>query len=130
MYDNHLSLLNIKYKQYITVLLLPIIFIILLVLSLTITSSDKIKVNYIYNNNLYTITVPIENSDNVINADYLLLNNTKYSFNVHSIENDIVNNIQIMEIEVNSKKIDNQVGTIIFSFNQEKIIKKIIKLFF
>ena len=130
MYDNHLSLINIKYKEYLTTILLPIIFILLLVLSLILESSDKLKVKYVYNNNLFTITVPIENSDNIIAADYLLLDNKKYKFNINNIENDLINNYQIIDVEIQTTKIDNQVGTIIFSFNKEKIIKKVIKLLF
>jgi len=130
MYDNHLSLINIKYKEYLTTILLPIVFILLLVLSLILESSDKLKVRYIYNNNLFTITVPIENSDNIIAADYLLLDNRQYKFKINNIENDLINNYQIIDIEIETTKIDNQVGTIIFSFNKEKIIKKVIKLLF
>ena len=130
MYDNHLSLININYKEYLTILLVPIIFILLLVLSLTLESSDKLKVRYVYSNNLFTITVPIENSDNIIAADYLLLDNKKYKFNINNIENDLINNYQIIDVEIQTTKIDNQVGTIIFSFNKEKIIKKVIKLLF
>ncbi len=130
MYDNHLSLININYKEYLTILLVPIIFILLLVLSLTLESSDKLKVKYVYSNNLFTITVPIENSDNIIAADYLLLDNKKYKFNINNIENDLINNYQIIDVEIQTTKIDNQVGTIIFSFNKEKIIKKVIKLLF
>ncbi len=130
MYDNHLSLININYKEYLTILLVPIIFILLLVLSLTLESSDKLKVKYVYSNNLFTITVPIENSDNIIAADYLLLDNKKYKFNINNIENDLINNYQIIDVEIQTTKIDNQVGTIIFSFNKEKILKKVIKLLF
>ena len=130
MYDNHLSLINIKYKEYLTTILLPIIFILLLVLSLILESSDKLKVKYVYNNNLFTITVPIENSDNIIAADYLLLDNRQYKFKINNIENNLINNYQIIDIEIETTKIDNQVGTIIFSFNKEKIIKKVIKLLF
>ncbi len=130
MYDNHLSLININYKEYLTILLVPIIFILLLVLSLTLERSDKLKVKYVYSNNLFTITVPIENSDNIIAADYLLLDNKKYKFNINNIENDLINNYQIIDVEIQTTKIDNQVGTIIFSFNKEKILKKVIKLLF
>ncbi len=130
MDDNYLSLINIKYKEHISLFFLPIIFIILVILSLIIETSEKYKVYYYFNNNVISVTVPIENSDKIINADYLLLDNKKYTFKVISIDYDMGNEYQTINIEANVTKIDNQIGNIVFSFNKEKIIKKIIKLFF
>ena len=130
MDDNYLSLINIKYKEHISLFVLPIIFIILVILSLIIETSEKYKVYYYFNNNVISVTVPIENSDKIINADYLLLDNKKYTFKVISIDYDMGNEYQTINIEANVTKIDNQIGNIVFSFNKEKIIKKIIKLFF
>ena len=130
MDDNYLSLINIKYKEHISLFVLPIIFIILVILSLVIETSDKLKVYYYFNNNVISVTVPIENSDKIINADYLLLDNKKYTFKVISIDYDMGNEYQTINIEANVTKMNNQIGNIVFSFNKEKIIKKIIKLFF
>ncbi len=77
MYDNYLSLINIKYKEHIILLLLPIIFVILIIMACLIESYDRKQVGYIYHKNSYVITIPIKDSDNITKANYVLLDNKK-----------------------------------------------------
>ena len=130
--DNCISLLNLHYKNHLSVFILPIILIILLFLAYNIETYDSISLNYIYNEGYYSVTIPIQDSDNVINSNYIVINNKKYTFIVDSILYDYKESYQTILIKVLNKdnQINNQVGTIVFNYNKEKIIKKIIHLLF
>lgn len=130
--DNYISLLNLYYKNHLSIFILPIILLILLFLTYNIEIYDTKSMNYIYNDGYYSITIPIQDSDNVINSNYVVIDNKKYDFVIDSILYDYQNAYQTILIKVLNKegRINNQVGTIIFNFNKEKIIKKIINLLF
>ncbi len=130
--DNYISLLNLYYKNHLSIFILPIILLILLFLTYNIEIYDTKSMNYIYNDGYYSITIPIQDSDNVINSNYVVIDNKKYDFVIDSILYDYQDAYQTLLIKVLNKEgqINNQVGTIIFNFNKEKIIKKIIHLLF
>jgi len=132
MHDEYIGLINMKYKENISILLLPLILLIAIILSCVIDSYDRYSTDYIYYENQYLVTVPLEYSDKVIIADYVQIKDKTFNFNITKIDYEKNNNYQIWYLTVFNSQgaIDNQVGTIIFKFNKEKIIKKIIELFF
>ena len=130
MVDNHISLINIKYKDFISFLIIPIILIIIIALASLIDMYDTVKTSYLYINNQFVITIPIDYSDKVIHSDYVLLGNKKYNYKIVNIDYQYGAEYQTLFVEIDIQLLENQIGTIVFNYNKEKIIKKIIRLFF
>lgn len=135
IFDNYASLLRLNYLKYYLIWFVPLIMIVVIILSFVIDSYDNLSFYYIFSNDYYNVTVPIENSDDVIGADYIMIRHKKYYFTINQIstvfdENGrIVQNIQL-SIKGLEQRQDNQTGTMVFCYNKEKIIKKVIKILF
>ena len=135
IFDNYASLLRLNYLKYYLIWFVPLIMMVVIILSFVIDSYDNLSFYYIFSNDYYNVTVPIENSDDVIGADYIMIRHKKYYFTINQIstvfdENGrLVQNIQL-SIKGLEKRQDNQTGTMVFCYNKEKIIKKVIKTLF
>ncbi len=133
-HDSYNSLLNISHKERLSLFILPVMIIITIVLMCFIQSYDVSSFLYVYEKR-FIVTVPVEDSDYVINGDFVTVENHKYEYeisNISSVMNDGMTNYQNITININGIKepINNQVGTISFYYNKEPIIKKILKVFF
>jgi len=132
--NNYQRLLNLKCKEHISIIILPIIIIVIIILSSIISVYDKVSFIYLYNNEI-VVTVPIESIDYVIHGNYVVIDNQKYSYDIVDIsEIQSSSGINYQNISINIKEEteikNNQTGTISFYSNKEKIIKKIFNIFF
>ena len=128
------SLLNIKNKEYISIIILPIIIIIIIFLASLLKMYDKITFTYIYDDNVI-VMVPIENVDSVIYGNFLAINNQKYDYEIielSEIQSSNGFNYQniLLDVKGINKLANNQLGTVSFYYNEDKIIKKILNIFF
>lgn len=111
-----------------TIILIMIIFIILL-LSNTIEYESFYDISAIYNNSSVTLLVELKNLNNVLDNDYLILDNKKYKYYIHSIDENLLveNNLNYKKVNINidlPKKY--QINNLIINFKKRKEKKKII----
>ncbi|MBQ6840622.1 MAG: hypothetical protein IJO63_00700 [Bacilli bacterium] len=86
----------------------------------------------IYHDNLI-VSVPIKNSDAVINGEYLTIKNQAYKYRVREISDIKYENFQNYQdyiIDVDKKLQNNEVVEITFYYNKQKMIQKIIDIIF
>lgn len=127
------ELINIKYHIYQVFIILVIIAIFMSLYALKIEVYDVYNTKgYIKNSNLI-INIPIENSDTIINGEYLMINDEKYNFEVKNISDILLsNNINYQEVvlEIDNDLSENSIVDIIIYHNKEKVAKKIKKIIF
>ena len=131
MYNNYQKLLNIKYHNYLLELILIFLIIIFIIFILKYSVYEKINLMGIYKDNNIHIKCPIYNSDTIIYADILLIDNKKVKYKILKIsdilEEDNVN-YQIVEIKTNNKYLENELVQLSFYYKKETIFKKIINI--
>lgn len=126
------QLLKIEYKTPILLICIICIFALVIILSFLLETYDVYTNNAIYNDYLL-ISVPIENSDAVINGEYVIINNKKYTYKVMEISELKVNsyqNYQDYKLWINTEFKQNEVLKITFYYDKEKIYKKIVDVIF
>ena len=111
-----------------TIILIMIIFIILL-LSNTIEYESFYDISAIYNNSKITLFVNLKDLDNVLNNDYLVLDNKKYNYYINSIDEELLidNTLNYKKVNINinlPKKY--QINNLIINFRKRREKKKII----
>ena len=85
-----------------TIILIMIIFIILL-LSNTIEYESFYDISAIYNDSNVSLLVNLNDLENVLNEDYLILNNKRYDYYIESIDENLLidNNLNYKKININ-----------------------------
>lgn len=111
-----------------TVILFILILLILL-LSNTIEYESFYDITAIYNNSKVSLLVNLNDLDNVLDNDYLILNNKKYNYYIESINEELLidNNLNYKKININinlPKKY--QINNLIINFRKRREKKKII----
>ena len=122
-------ILNKMNKIHSSTIILFVIIISILLLSNTIEYESFYDITAIYNNSKVSLLVNLNDLDNVLDNNYLILNNKKYNYYIESIDEDLLidNNLNYKKININinlSKKY--QVNNLILNFKKRKEKKKII----
>ena len=126
-------LLNIKYKNFMLIIIVLAISITIFILSCLLFTYDRYTIYGIWNDNSIIIDVPINNSDAVVKGMFIKIDDKDYSYNIKSISKlQEYNNLNYQTYQINIPKSfkDNQVLNITFYYNRQRIIKKIIKNIF
>ena len=127
------ELINIKYHVYQVFIILVGIALIVSLYALKIEVYDVYNTKgYIKNSNL-VINIPIENSDTIINGDYLVINDEKYNFEVKNISDVLLsNNVNYQEVvlEIASDIPENSIVDTIIYHDKEKVATKTKKIIF
>ena len=132
--NNYYSLKSISFNKF---WFLSIIFILLIVIIIFLTIVkiySSITCIGIYQEGYLNISVDINNSDTVINSDYIMIDNKKFDYKILEISSyqvDPINNLnyQIIRIEVKKEFIENEIKEVKFYFHKQRIIEKIWKMF-
>lgn len=127
------ELINIKYHVYQVFIILVGIALIVSLYALKIEVYDVYNTKgYIKNSNL-VINIPIENSDTIINGEYLVINDEKYNFEVKNISDVLLsNNVNYQEVvlEIDSDIPENSIVDTMIYHDKEKVAAKIKELIF
>ena len=128
--DEYIILSKKNYKKInsFTKILFIITFLILL-LSNTIEYESFYDISEIYNNSKVTLIVALKDIDNILNNNYLVLENKKYNYYIESIDEDLLidNNLNYKKINIDidlPKKY--QINNLIINFRKRREKKKII----
>lgn len=124
-------ILNKKNKKIInsfTHILFIIISLILLLFNI-LEYTSFYDIQAIYNDSKVTLFVNLNDLDNVLNNDYLILNNKKYNYFIESIDEELLidNNLNYKKVIINiilPKKY--QVNNLVIKFRKKREKKKII----
>lgn len=129
------DLINIRYKLFGKIL----IFILLVILTMIIIFPKKITdvyntYGYIYNHKLI-VNIPIDNPDTISKLKYIRVNDIKYDKNAIINISDVLidqltlTNYQEITLSLSKEYQENQILNVSFYFNEEKVLKKLRKLF-
>ena len=122
-------ILNKMNKINSSTIILFVIILSILLISNTIEYESFYDITAIYNNSKVTLLVNLNDLDNVLDNNYLILNNKKYNYYIESIDEDLLidNNLNYKKININinlPKKY--QINNLIINFRKRREKKKII----
>ena len=130
---NYNKLENMKeIKFYKLILIIIIIFIVLIVISLKIEISKKFQCYGLYYDNILSLKINSELSDKLKKSEYIIFKNQKNNFEIKEYGNyEILNNEVYQEINliVDNKFYDNEVGLVEFYYDKKSVFKYILDLF-
>lgn len=131
--ENKYALLNLKLKYSWIIVISVLLFLLLIFSSIYYKTYDSYKVSGLVNDNNINITVLVKKIGNIIESDYLEINNKKYKFSVESIspvEYDMASNnfYQNITLSTSGNFLDNEVLELTFYKNKQRIITKVINL--
>lgn len=131
MINNYQRLLHLKRQNYG-----PFFLIVILIIALTIYICQNKIYDYanfvaVSDTDNLLVTVPISYSDTIHNA-ILKIKNQQYEYTVTNISELLYDansqtNYQIYTIHIAKKYLPNEMVKVTFYYNQEKIIKKLIR---
>ena len=122
-------ILNKKNKIKSSTIILFVIILLFLLLSNILEYESFYDISAIYNNSNVTLLVNLNDLNNVLNNDYLIIDNKKYNYYIESIDEDLLidNNLNYKKININinlPKKY--QINNLIINFRKRREKKKII----
>ena len=122
-------ILNKKNKIKSSTIILFVIILLFLLLSNILEYESFYDISAIYNNSKITLFVNLKDLDNVLDNDYLIIDNKKYNYYIESIDEDLLidNNLNYKKININinlPKKY--QINNLIINFRKRREKKKII----
>lgn len=126
-------LLSLQNKKHSLIIICAIFINIIFVLLITIGVYDSYDTLGVYDGNHLLLKIQQDNSDNIINGDFIKINNKELNYQVKGIsELKVENYINYYEIliDVNENFEKNEVIKITFYNNKEKLMKKIIDFIF
>lgn len=126
---NYLSLLHFKPKKG-NFLILLFTFFIVIVYFANIKIIDSITIKGIANKNIITINTTIDNVNLIINGKYLVIEKNKYNYKINQIYPPVIDersliSYQVVELQISKQFMDNQVVTMAFHYQEEKLKEKI-----
>lgn len=111
------------------------IIICLLIINSVVKINDYYQINGVVKDQRLSILVPVDKVRDIINNNQLYLDNTKYSYTVNKISNNIVQESNglyqevFLNVELNDKNfIDNSIVKIKFIIDEKTILKYIFDL--
>ena len=122
-------ILNKMNKIHSSTIILFVIIISILLLSNTIEYESFYDITAIYNNSKVSLLVNLNDLDNVLDNNYLILNNKKYNYYIESIDEDLLidNNLNYKKVNINIKLPKKyQINNLIINFRKRREKKKII----
>jgi len=131
--NNKYSLLNIKQKYSWLVILSFILLIIIVTATICIKTYDTINYNGVAIDNQIMISVKSSDVHNLVNSDYLKIDDQKLEFSILSVGelqyDELLNiNYQIVILSTSNNYLDNLSLNLTFYKNKQRIITKIINL--
>lgn len=131
MINNYQRLLHIKHHNYFCFFIIISIVIFLSIYICQKSIADYINLQAVSDGNNLLITVPISYSDTIRNA-ILKIKNIRMPYtitNISELQYDDTTkiNYQIYTLNLNKKYQTNEIVKVTFYYNEEKIIKKLIR---
>jgi len=130
---NYNKLSNLRQLKFnVIVIIVILLFVMLIFLSLNIEVYKKFECMGIYSNNTLKITINSELSDNLKNAEYIIFQNKKLIFQIVNFGNyEVIDNTTFQEIDlsVDEKFYDNEIGLVEFYYQKQKLLFYIFELF-
>lgn len=125
------ELINIKYHLYHIFIIITAIVIIITIYILNIKIYSAYNTKGFIKNSKLVLNIPIENSEVIINGEYLVIEDKKYNYEIENISEILLsNNINYQEIILNLKndfKENSIIETTIY-YDKEKVATKIKKI--
>lgn len=125
------ELINIKYHLYHIFIIITAIVIIITIYILNIKIYSAYNTKGFIKNNKLVLNIPIENSEVIINGEYLVIEDKKYNYEIENISEILLsNNINYQEVILNLKndfKENSIIETTIY-YDKEKVATKIKKI--
>lgn len=122
-------ILNKMNKMKSSTIILFVIIILFLLLSNILEYEPFYDISAIYNNSKVTLFVKLKDLDNVLDDDYLIIDNKKYDYYIESIDQDLLidNNLNYKKININiDLPMKYRVNNLIINFRKRREKKKII----
>lgn len=122
-------ILNKMNKMKSSTIILFVIILLFLLLSNILEYESFYDISAIYNNSKVTLFVNLKDIDNVLNNDYLILDNKEYDYFIESIDKDLLidNNLNYKKITINiNLPRKYQINNLIINFRKRREKKKII----
>jgi len=119
-------------KFYKIIFIFLSLLIILFIMSFYIKVDKKLECYGIINNNVLKIKINNELSDSFKSLEYIIFNDKKIKFKINNYGNyEIINNEIYQEIEliVDEKFYDNEIGLVEFYYDKKILFKYILDLF-
>ena len=130
---NYNKLSNLRQLKFnLIVIIVILLFVMLIFLALNIEVYKKFECMGIYSNNTLKITINSELSDNLKNAEYIIFQNKKLIFQIVNFGNyEVIDNTIFQEIDlsVDEKFYDNEIGLVEFYYQKQKLLFYIFELF-
>lgn len=132
-YDRLKNLEQINFYKIIIIIVINLI--ILLIVACNLSVYHKISFYGIYNDNILIIKINNKLSDIIKNNQYIKFNNKKTKYEIDTLngfgEYEIIDNeiYQIINLKVDTKFNNNEVGLVELYYNKQKIIKYIFESF-
>lgn len=130
---NYNKLSNLRQLKFnVIVIIVILLFVMLIFLALNIEVYKKFECMGIYSNNTLKITINSELSDNLKNAEYIIFQNKKLIFQIVNFGNyEVIDNTIFQEIDlsVDEKFYDNEIGLVEFYYQKQKLLFYIFDLF-
>lgn len=130
---NYNKLFNLKQSNFHILVYAIIIFLgIIILLSLYVEVYQINEFYGIYENNQLNVKINEKLSENIYSVDYIEFKNEMLKIkDITFIDYEIVDNniFSIVEIEIDKKMKNNEIGKVKFYYEKEKLIKYIFDLF-
>lgn len=130
---NYNKLRNMKQINFFIIVVVWIIVILFLILLASkIYIYDKIVSYGVYSNKILTIKINNNLSDKIKNSDYITFNNQKTDYQIHNFTNfEVIDDKIFQEVNliIDDKFYDNEIGKVVFYHHKKSILKYILNLF-
>lgn len=130
---NYNKLSNLRQLNFnILIIIVMLLFMILIFVSLNIEVYKTFECMGIYSNNTLKIKINSKLSDNLKNAEYSFFQNQKLNFQIVNFGSyELIDNTIFQEIDlsVDKKFYDNEIGLVEFYYQKQKLLIYIFDLF-
>ena len=130
---NYNRMLNLRQKNfYVLIVIIIILCVIIIIASLNIKIDQREECYGIFNNNILKVKINSKLSDKIKSSKYIIFNNTKTNFKINKYDSyEIINNeiYQDIELLVDKKFYDNEIGMVKFYYGKKSIFYYFLDLF-
>lgn len=131
--DNYQSLLYMKFSNAKLIKFLLYIIIVSIIISIFTYDYTRFTTYGIITENYLVIDISTNNSDKITNSNFLKIDNVKYNYeiiDISEIKNDGVTMYQSFALKIKQTYKPNEILKVTFYYDNESILKKIIKIVF
>lgn len=127
------ALLNLRVKYGSVVLLTILLFLLILFSSIYYQTYDSYKSTGTFKDNKISITIPSSDTAKITSSNFLKIRNKKYQFSILSVSEseylfELNETYQTIEIQIDKYFYDNEILSITFYRNRQRIIEKLFYL--